>query len=448
MIALTIVLHSFLFWFAGAPQQNRPAPLRVNARSPHGPLAIPCDNCHTLSSWKPIRAIPEFDHNRTSFPLRGQHTGLACEQCHASPVFSNAGTTCATCHADIHRGQFGGRCEQCHTEKGWAVSTQSIQNHQNRFPLIGAHAVVECDACHTGAATSQFSGLSTDCLSCHVKDFQSARAPDHQALNFPSSCQSCHSMNSWVGAPFDHLKFTGFALTGAHSSLDCATCHVGGKYQGTPANCYGCHSTDYNTTSNPNHTLASFPTDCQTCHSTATWSGGHGTTSSRGKRSEARRVPEGRLRRQHGSRAPRRGPRPLIPHRQLLGEGHPPGGGRALAAPLALLRLVRGRAPGRFRPRDLRLRDLRLPGRRVRPRITPRARPFEVADGVHPLPPRPAGAAPLVAGHPRRPPALPAVWVHAAQGSRAVDGDPPSAGRHASLTPSSGIIARRGSRWR
>jgi hypothetical protein len=255
------------------PQQNRPAPLRVNARSPHGALAIPCDNCHTLTSWKPIRAIPEFDHTRTPFPLRGMHAGVACAQCHASPVFSNVGATCATCHADIHRGQFGGRCEQCHTEKGWSVSIQSIQNHQNRFPLVGAHAVAECDACHRGGATSQFSGLSTDCLSCHITDFQSAKEPNHQALNLSTSCQSCHSMNGWAGATFDHLKFTGFALTGAHSSLDCATCHVGGKFQGTPANCYGCHAKDFNTTSNPNHVQAGFPTDCQTCHTTTTWTG-------------------------------------------------------------------------------------------------------------------------------------------------------------------------------
>ena len=271
LTVLTIALQVLLALAGGSAPQNRPTPQRVSSRSPHGPLAIPCDNCHTLSSWKPIRSVPEFDHSRTSFPLRGMHAGVTCTQCHVSQVFSNAGTTCATSHADIHRGQFGGRCEQCHTEKGWTVSIQSIQNHQNRFPLVGAHAVVECEACHRGGATSQFTGLSTDCLSCHVADFQSAKAPDHQA--FPTSCQSCHSMNSWAGASFDHLKFTGFALTGAHTTLDCATCHVGGRFQGTPANCYGCHATEYNTTSNPNHAQAGFPTDCQTCHSTASWSG-------------------------------------------------------------------------------------------------------------------------------------------------------------------------------
>jgi hypothetical protein len=78
-------------------------------------------------------------------------------------------------------------------------------------------------------------------------------------------------MNSWLGATLDHLKFTGFALTGAHASLDCTSCHVGGRYQGTPANCFSCHTVDYNTTSNPNHQQVGFSTDCQTCHSTVSW---------------------------------------------------------------------------------------------------------------------------------------------------------------------------------
>jgi hypothetical protein len=275
MLVLTILLQSLLFWFPGAStsQQNRPTPLRINARSPHGPLAVPCDNCHTLSSWKPIRNTPEFDHNRTRFPIRGMHQNVSCAQCHISLVFSNVGTTCSNCHADIHRGQFGGRCEECHSEKGWTVSLQSIQNHQNRFPLVGAHAVIECESCHRGAATSQFAGLATDCLACHAQEFQSAKSPDHQALGFSTSCQSCHSMAGWVGALFDHQRVTGFALTGAHSSLDCVSCHVGGRFQGTPANCYGCHASDYNTASNPNHVQAGFPTECQTCHATASWSG-------------------------------------------------------------------------------------------------------------------------------------------------------------------------------
>lgn len=129
-----------------------PNPIAVTSRSPHGALAIPCQNCHTADGWKPIRAVPEFNHNQTKFPLRGMHQGVACTQCHTKPVFSNVGAQCSACHADLHHGQFGSSCEQCHSVKGWKVSLQAVQQHQNRFPLAGAHSVLECEACHKGAA--------------------------------------------------------------------------------------------------------------------------------------------------------------------------------------------------------------------------------------------------------------------------------------------------------
>jgi hypothetical protein len=243
----------------------------ANTRSPHGPLNIPCQNCHTLSGWKPIRSVPEFDHNQTRYPLRGMHQGVACTQCHVKPVFTNVGKQCADCHADIHKRQFGANCEQCHSVKGWQVSVQQINQHQNRFPLLGAHAALDCTSCHKGAATGQFIGLSTQCYSCHAKEYQTTTGPNHVTAGFPTTCEQCHGLNTWSGAKFDHLKITGFALTGAHISLDCTACHVGGKFAGTPATCVGCHLPDFQKTTNPNHVQAGFPQTCQSCHTTAAW---------------------------------------------------------------------------------------------------------------------------------------------------------------------------------
>jgi hypothetical protein len=262
-----------LLGVVAAAQKNESgqAQSAVTTHSPHGPLSVPCQNCHTLNGWKPIRAVPEFDHNTTRFPLRGMHQGVACVQCHTKPVFTNVGKQCAECHADIHKGQLGANCEQCHSVRGWNVQIQQIRQHNNRFPLLGAHAVVDCDACHKNAAVSNFKGLSTDCYSCHAKDYQTA-TPSHVSLGFPTTCTQCHGMDNWMGAKFDHLQFTGFALTGAHATLDCVACHVGGKYTGTPATCVGCHLSDFNTTNNPPHAQAGFPQSCQQCHSTAAWS--------------------------------------------------------------------------------------------------------------------------------------------------------------------------------
>ena len=137
---------------------------RGPTRNPHGPaLKTPCGSCHTSSSWTPIRAIPEFDHNReTSFALRGMHEKVQCGLCHTKLVFSDVGTKCADCHADIHRRQFGAKCEDCHSVKGWQDGVKSIQEHSARFPLIGAHATVTCDTCHVGAAVGRFVAFLRD----------------------------------------------------------------------------------------------------------------------------------------------------------------------------------------------------------------------------------------------------------------------------------------------
>ncbi len=202
------------------------------------------------------------------------HRNVACQQCHTSPVFSNAGSKCADCHADIHRRQMGAQCEQCHSVNGWTVSLQSIREHQNRFPLIGAHATADCDSCHKGAAVGQFKGLSTDCTSCHLTSYLNTRSPSHTALKFPTDCQQCHTnLDSWAGAKFDHAAATGFALTGAHASLDCSACHTGGQFQGTSSNCVSCHIKDFNSASNPNHVQLGFPQTCSQCHNTSTWQG-------------------------------------------------------------------------------------------------------------------------------------------------------------------------------
>src|SRR6266403_1952619 len=255
---------------------SRPAQLQTS-RNPHGPLDIPCENCHTSTSWKPIRSIPEFDHDKTRYPLRGMHEKVQCVECHTKLVFKNVGSTCADCHADIHRRQFGANCEQCHTVNGWNVSVQAIQNHFNRFPLVGAHAALECDACHKGAATGQFQGLSTQCYSCHARDFQLAANPNHVNAKFSTTCETCHGMNTWLAATFDHST-TGFMLTNGHANVPCATCHINNNYNLTtaPTDCgnSGCHLTTWQQTNNPVHPSAGAAfgvANCAACHTTKGW---------------------------------------------------------------------------------------------------------------------------------------------------------------------------------
>ena len=78
-------------------------------------------------------------------------------------------------------------------------------------------------------------------------------------------------MDTWFNAKFDHLKVTGYALTGAHATLPCTACHINNVFKGTPATCYACHTNDFVNSNNPPHVQLGLPHDCGTCHSTTDW---------------------------------------------------------------------------------------------------------------------------------------------------------------------------------
>jgi len=129
----------------------------------------------------------------------------------------------------------------------------------------------------------QFQGLSTACISCHRADFQKTTNPNHVTSQFPQNCQMCHTFDSWVGATFNHAgPPANFPLTGAHATVACAACHVGGVFTNFsgkvsgPTDCGNslCHLTTWQQTNNPKHSAlpAVFPiASCATCHSTTAW---------------------------------------------------------------------------------------------------------------------------------------------------------------------------------
>ncbi len=208
------------------------------------------------------------------------HAKVSCTGCHTKPVFTDVGKDCANCHADIHRAQMGTNCAQCHTVLGWQVSNQAIQNHFNRFPLLGAHAVVQCDACHKNAAVGNYVGLSTACSTCHMSDWLGTTNPKHPSAGSAfaaSNCTSCHSFDTWLNAKFDHSS-TGFLLTARHANVPCALCHINNNYNLTiaPTDCGNsqCHLTTWQTTTNPVHPSAGAAfaaANCATCHTTVSW---------------------------------------------------------------------------------------------------------------------------------------------------------------------------------
>jgi hypothetical protein len=174
----------------------------------------------------------------------------------------------------------GKNCAQCHSPLGWQVSTQSIRNHFNRFPLLGAHAAVQCDECHKNAAVGNYVGLSTACSTCHISDWLGTTNPKHQSAGSEfaaSNCTTCHAFDTWQNAKFDHSS-TGFLLTNGHANVACALCHVNNNYNLAiaPTDCgnSGCHLTTWQATTNPVHPSAGAAfavANCTTCHTTVSW---------------------------------------------------------------------------------------------------------------------------------------------------------------------------------
>lgn len=243
--------------------------------NPHGKFKGECADCHSASAWKPARISAKFDHAKFGFPLEGAHAAAACLRCHASLDFTQEKQLCVSCHADVHRGEFGSECARCHTSRSFIDRAAMLRQHQtSRFPLTGRHAILECEDCHLAVAPGhlQFVGRQVECVSCHRAEYLAAKSPDHVGGGFPLQCANCHTPATWASARFDH-GFTGFPLSGAHRAVACATCHVGGTYQGLNAACASCHQGDYDRTTNPSHVALGFSTQCQTCHTTATWAG-------------------------------------------------------------------------------------------------------------------------------------------------------------------------------
>ena len=233
---------------------------------PHGTaLGADCASCHTVVA--PFRKASRAFHKDSLLPLEGRHVAVPCAECHWNGQIEGTPTRCYDCHwirrqDDRFRTALGVECEQCHRPISWTAVTWDHTAATGQ-ELGAAHFGVDCDACHGGGV---FDGsVPTDCVSCHINDYNSTDDPDHAQAGFPTDCEICHSPSgpSWDGATFAHSTYP---LVGSHTSLDCNACHSSGVYQGLPSECVDCHLDDYQATTNPNHQAAGFPTDCEICH--------------------------------------------------------------------------------------------------------------------------------------------------------------------------------------
>lgn len=242
-----------------------------------------CDGCHNkmdaaysaahrqdfgaacLACHDGLDRYSEFDHAGTAYPLTGAHQQAACAGCHvnarATADFQTAPDTCAGCHQrdDAHAGQFGSQCEACHQPTRWEDAT--FDHSRSGFPLDGAHAVVECAACHRDQV---YAGTPDTCAGCH------AEPEYHAGLFAGQACDACHNTTAWRPARYDGPHT--FPMNHGEQNNTCADCHQPNLNQWT---CYTCHDQAEIASKHREEGIADF-SDCLKCHPTGLEEEGEG----------------------------------------------------------------------------------------------------------------------------------------------------------------------------
>ena len=162
-------------------------------------LGLECTDCHNQTWWEPDGLIAE--HNMTRFPLLASHAFTSCESCHPRSIsgdFRGAPVECHLCHQEEARlaqpshvnNGWVRDCDDCHDVGDW----RAIGFNHSTYPLLGAHAVADCNQCHVGG---RIAGTPTDCFSCHQSDYVNSLNPSHVVGGFPTDCSQCHDTNDW-----------------------------------------------------------------------------------------------------------------------------------------------------------------------------------------------------------------------------------------------------------
>lgn len=228
-------------------------------------FASSCAECHRPSQFRDL--VAPFEHDRwTEFPLLGAHLTSDCKSCHARTVADANGRTfgrasnmhdgdpgaCGGCHADIHRGIFqqahtpaeyrGNRgCARCHNQHTFTAEDALKSKFDHRlwtgFDLIGAHKQATCLSCHgdgnkeepprrLGTLQHKYNGQPQLCRSCH-SDPHDGLFDAELGRQAVQGCAHCHNNLSFrqIDPPFDHAKWTAYALEGEHAKVSCVQCH-------------------------------------------------------------------------------------------------------------------------------------------------------------------------------------------------------------------------------
>ncbi len=198
-----------------------------------------CGRCHTTNSW--IVENTTKLHQQSRFPLVGAHYTADCGSCHKSANklrFEPLGIECYDCHQQNYLsaikpnhvlGKYSKNCIECHYFSSFSWIGAGF-NH-SFFPLTGGHDLPDCSRCHTNGT---FQGLSPECVSCHLNNYNSTTNPNHVTSGFPTNCSLCHTLApGWKPASYTSHDAQYFPI-------------YSGKHQGTWSSCSVCHTNPAN----------------------------------------------------------------------------------------------------------------------------------------------------------------------------------------------------------
>jgi nitrate/TMAO reductase-like tetraheme cytochrome c subunit len=209
-------------------------PITVTRHIPNG--ACDRSGCHTASQTNKTISLgtpapTTFQHGSPG------HTKQLCVACHAALVHggapgvtaapANSMPSCFTCHpvgktdcSYCHKAPHADRgpCQNCHSLGAWTGG----KNFAHPQPLVGKHAQISCQTCHTQGTAVKPDG----CINCH--------GDQHNGLK---NCDSCHSLAAWIPSTYQHPQ-EGPHVPNGDEKLPCNVCHLNGF--GQPASC-PCH---------------------------------------------------------------------------------------------------------------------------------------------------------------------------------------------------------------
>lgn len=233
--------------------------------------SLECLECHDAIAfgWEGQTLDHDF------FPLLGGHR-TACTDCHIGDGFDddNIPNDCFGCHADDYfattmpnhqQAGYGQACDDCHDIFSW--NTLAAGNH-DFFPLTGGHDINDCAQCHL---TESFSDADPDCVSCHLDDYNATTNPNHLQVGFGTDCATCHNINDWEEADFDHDSQYFPITRGNHARgvwNECTECHINPNDYSI-FSCLECHEHNRNDMDDEHSDVSGYSyvsTECLRCH--------------------------------------------------------------------------------------------------------------------------------------------------------------------------------------